>query len=249
MGELYLRDNYRTSNILLYNTTIFEYDLKSANTSVAKEYKLLPEEFIKELEGYAKQKREVMHGLYKRDHKEYNELEKAGLASARKLFFERNSIEDNRIVAIKKDAIFVEGRCMETKLTENLDFRLKNEYTSYMYLNPFEIYYSSINKPLDVKGINDEVYKLHHHEYFGGFIAGIFRILEVGERKDALKYIRLYYDQYKKRELSPEHYREFTALSVFRDMEGLTYDMCIDIDELDIRVNASVITKILQILI
>ena len=47
--ELWERDSYKTPVKALFNHRIVEYDMKSANTSIAREFGLLPEKRIKEL--------------------------------------------------------------------------------------------------------------------------------------------------------------------------------------------------------
>ena len=53
------RDNYMADIESIFNRTIVEYDMKSANTSLAKEFNLLPKDLITELENLPKQEREI----------------------------------------------------------------------------------------------------------------------------------------------------------------------------------------------
>lgn len=248
MNELWRNESYLTSERLITNTTIVEYDLKSANTSVAKEFGLLSDEAISKLNKLPKKERNIKLGLYKKDHKEYNEKERAAFMQARKLFFDINELTPNRIVAIKKDAIFVEGVVKETQVTKNLLFREKNEYTSYLFLKPLEIFYAG-SKGLDIKKMNMNIYDEYHKEYFGSFIFGVLRGLEVMSRKDVLRYIRNFFDNYKWLKLDPDYYRQFSPQSKFVDKDGLMYDICIDIDQLDITYNMKLILEILSLLL
>ena len=126
----------------LANQVIIEYDLKSANTSLCKEYGLLPKETIKEIEELPKKERVVRIGKLMRKDKTFTQNLKKAFIDIRRRFFEENQIEDEDILAIKKDAIF----CLkEVKYTDfgECYFSDKNRYTSYMYLNGFEFYYKS----------------------------------------------------------------------------------------------------------
>jgi hypothetical protein len=249
MEGLWEYDSYRTDSVIITNTDIIEYDLKSAGTSIAREFNLIPDWRLKQIETLPKKDRVIQLGLYKRDHREYSDLEKAGFMQARKMFFEANELDKDRIIAIKKDAIFVNGRCKNTKLTENLNFRPKNEYTSWLYIQPLEVYYRNFKSPLDVKGINETAYLEQHDDFFGSFIKWVFRLLEISDKKEAIKYIRDMYDRYKSLNLDCEFYREFNPLSRYRYKDGLTYDICTDINELDISHNAVIILKICQMLL
>lgn len=250
MDTLWKYENYQTSKPLIPNTSIIEYDLKSANISVAKEFGLLPYDMIEDLSKVDKKTREVKVGLYKRDHKEYNDLEKAAFMQARKMFFDQNELTPDRIVSIKKDAIFVSGRVTKTKLTPNIDFRPKNEYTSYLMLKPVEVYYVGGAKAhLDVKKINDEVYLTKHANYFGTFIVDFLRRLELAEKKDILRFVRDFYDQYRWMMLEPDYYREFNAMSYYLYKDGSKYDICIDKDDLNIEYNLKLILFIMELLL
>lgn len=247
--EIWNLDRYTTPRKKVLNSSIIEYDMKSANISLAKEFNLLPEKKIKEIEALPKKDRVVQIGLYKREHKEYNEAEKAAFAEARRMFFERNELSVSRVVSIKRDAIFVEGRVLETKLTNNIEFRIKNEYTSFMELKPLELYYTK-DKPLDVKGIDSQVYLEKHHGYFGHYLEEFFRVYEVaGSKKNALAYLRDFATEYKWHRVSPECYREFNSRSRYLCRDGNYYDTIVLVDDLVIQYNYDLIGKIILQLI
>ena len=74
MTNLYLKDNYLDKNIpYVFNTKIIEYDLKSANTSLCREYNLLPIKQIEEIESMKKDKRVVTIGKLMRKDKVFKE--------------------------------------------------------------------------------------------------------------------------------------------------------------------------------
>ena len=119
--ELWERDSYKTPVKALFNHRIVEYDMKSANTSIAREFGLLPEKRIKELENLPKKDREIAVGLILRDTPGYSEKQKLGFISARKLFFTQNEILDEEVVAIKRDAIFVMKYVDKDTIAVNID--------------------------------------------------------------------------------------------------------------------------------
>ena len=244
----WLRDQYLSDIDAMFNKTIVEYDLKSANTSLARQFRLLPEEKIKEIESMPKQDRVVAIGMYKRDHPEYSEKEKAAFAAARKLFMVKNGLDETDIHSVKRDAIFCLRYVKHERVADNLLFRPKNFYTSYIHLKPFEIYYSAA-EGIDVKGMDDDVYATRHEDYFGSFLCSMIRRQETGN--DVLRYIRKFWDNYKWRRLDAEYYREFNAQSQYLYKDGLRSmeEYRGDIDELDISYNLQLISRLASMMI
>ena len=217
--ELWESDSYKTPVKALFNHRIVEYDMKSANTSIAREFGLLPEKRIKELENLPKKDREIAVGLILRDTPGYSEKQKLGFIAARKLFFTQNEILDEEVVAIKRDAIFVMRYVDNEQVTDNIDFRMKNVYSSFINLGKnIEIYYNQ--EGLDIKGIDDEIYKERHSEYFGMFLYSLIRRIESSERNSYLTYLRMMFDMYKHRQLDSGYYREFNAKSQCDYLDG-----------------------------
>lgn len=242
------KDYYLSDADAMFNRTIVEYDLKSANTSLAREYKLLPEEKIKEIESLPKKERVVAIGLYKRDHPEYSEVEKLAFAHARRSFMTMNDLDEADIHSVKRDAIFCLRYVRNEQVGDHLIFRPKNEYTSYIHLRPFELYYNSKNG-LDIKGMDDEVYTTRHEDYFGKFLCSMIRRQETGN--DVLKYIRKFWDKYKWRQLETDYYREFNAQSQYLYKDGLRSmeEYRGDINELDISYNSQLISRLASMMI
>lgn len=245
LGVLWSKSNYRSELGRYFSGTIVEYDMKSANTSLAREFGLLPIEKIDELDRMPKKQREISVGLIKRNDKSYNEKEKEAFASARKMFCEKNKLYDHEILSIKRDAIFTTRYVKHEQVTDNILFRMKNVYSSYIFLNPIEVYYNSENG-LDVKGIDDEMYQEKHSEYFGDFLCEIIKRVECSSKQDALKYLRDFHDQYKWLRLPSGYYREFNAQSKFRYKDGALAgeEYRSKLDELDISTNFNLISQL-----
>ena len=77
MSEIWENDKYQADILSLTNRTIIEYDMKSANTSLAREFHLLPESKISEIESLGKKARVVAVGKIKQSDESYHEKEKA----------------------------------------------------------------------------------------------------------------------------------------------------------------------------
>lgn len=246
MSEIWENDKYQADILSLVNRTIIEYDMKSANTSLAREFNLLPEDKISEIESLGKKARVVAVGKIKQSDGSYHEKEKAAFMEARRLFFEKNEIEDDEVISIKRDAIFLTRYATTTKVGKYIEFRPKNEYTSFVYMKPLEIYYST--KGLDIKGISDEIYNKYHKDYFGDFLFTSIRLLNNCEKDQVLKYIRRFFDDYKWRKLESGYYREFNNMSQFRYLTGEVAmdEFMEDLSQVDISHNFKLIIQFLQ---
>ena len=229
-SDLYLKDNYLNKNYpMIINKVIIEYDLKSANTSLCKEYNLLPDIKIQEIENMTKRDRVKTIGKIMRKDEKFNSGLKDAFIDIRKRFFEENNIENEDVLAIKKDAIF----CLkEVKTTEFgfCKFSSKNKYTSYLYINHLEIYYNSKGDflgddgKIDVKGISDNILE-KHSAYMLRFFKILFRHLETSPKKITNRYIANFIDKYKNLQLEVGYYREFNQMSIIRlNDSDETYD-------------------------
>ena len=251
-----MNDSYTNPNIrYLYSTFIGEYDLKDAGLSCCKEFKLLSEKEIERIENLPKEQKVVELGLLCRDNKKFNEVYNESFARARQLFFQANEIEDPDLISVKKDAIFTHKKCEKTKVGKYLNFRLKNDYTSYLFLpvnkKKFEFYYN--DGVLDIKGLNDENYE-KHKDYLIKYIKTVIERMETRDRLDVIDYMKRFFDRYKHRELDLGYYRTFDHRSVFlvNDESGTsTYDEYFDdedsIQSVDIRFNLELILQLILI--
>lgn len=230
LSELYKKDNYLNKNIdFLINKVIIEYDLKSANTSLCREYQLLPEEKISEIELMSKKDRVTTIGKLMRKDSDFKEGLKDAFSDIRKRFFDENDIEDGDILAIKKDAIFCLKEVSNTQFG-HCRFVDKNRYTSYMYLNKLELFYAPVRTlmdndgVLDIKGIDDDILS-KHNDYMIKTLKMIFKHLETSSKDTLFGYINRFITKYKMRKLDTGYYREFNQESVFRVMDSNeTYD-------------------------
>ena len=223
ISNLYERSNYLNKNIdLLTNVVIIEYDLHSANTSLCREYRLLPEKEIENLENAPKKKRVVAIGKKMQKDKEFKEKLSDAFTDIRKRFFEANHIIDKDILAIKKDAIFT-LREVQTTDFGYCHFAKKNQYSSYMYLPKIrlELYYTSKGETLgdggkvDVKGIDDTIVK-KHDGFMNDFFKNLFKHLETSSKPVIFGYLKRFIDRYKHLQLEVGYYREYDQNSIFR---------------------------------
>lgn len=226
MTSIYKKDLYLNPDIMFaFNTEIIEYDIHDAGFSLTREYELLPESEIKDLDKLPKHERHVKLGKIQRKNKEYAKQLKDAFIDIRRRFFEANHIEESSVVSIKKDAIFSTEHCMVKKFGNFIEFRDKNRYSSYIRLpDRTELYY--YGGDIDVKGIDNENVEKHKSGMLD-IIKNTFRLAETESKDVQLRYLGRIATKYKNLELPVDCYREFNAGSQFveKDPENpVTYD-------------------------
>ena len=244
-STLYLNKNLS----YIKNVSIVEYDIKSAGFSVIKEKKLLPEKVIKKLEGMNKEDRNILIGKYQKNIPTLSKEIVDTLSEVRQAFVQYNDIKPEEILSIKKDAIFlINKKPTYLKFGENFVFRPKDSFTSYIYLNDLEVFYSSIDKKLVVKNFksmrNAVIEYGESAEDFDPNKEPLFldikRFLALSEKsnKDVLfEALKNYRSLYLNRELPKETYRDVETSWYF--YRGKQFKYCTDemFSEIDISSN------------
>lgn len=216
-------------NDLLINNDIFEYDIKSAGLSLAKEYKYLDINIVNKLEKMDKYERNRLMGIMKINNTDLVKHENQGLVESRRKFILSNEIEPDEIISIKKDALFVNRKCSNLTFG-NIEFVPKNRYTTYMYMNNIEFYYN--HDKLDIKGINDEILFLHN-DYMISFFKKYLRLLQGSRINELIEYSTEFLYAYKIRALDIEYYREFNRISKYKLTKKTCYNTEFMIDYVD----------------
>lgn len=224
MSELHLRDLWKNSNVpYLFNRIITEYDMERAGLNLIREYQLLPDSTIKKLQAMGKHDCDVSIGNLQRKNKEFAKQLSEAFATARKEFYHRNGLDEEHIISIKKDAIFTSKECNHQRIGTHINFRVKNQYTSYMKIGrapEMELFYQY--STIDVKGMSDEVQELHNDGFLKFFLTFFHKAeTEPGER--ILRFLRTTIDRYKNLSLPLEYYREFNSRSSYVLLNGESY--------------------------
>lgn len=202
------RSNWTNKKIVyLKNATITEYDLQSGGLSVIKQNKLLDQKYIDKLDSFDKEKRNIAIGKLQLKIKSLAKAMVDGFGDARQMFADQNGLDESDILSIKKDAIFVINKPIKHKqVTEYLNFRPKNIYTSYMLIGTKEAYFSSMDNSLTIKGVSDDVRRQQADYLF----KDAARFMAQGERVDRnvlYANLRKYRSDYLARRLPIETYR------------------------------------------
>lgn len=239
--ELWKKTGYLNKDIdYLFNCEIREYDLKAADMSLMKQFKLVSAETIASLEKMDNQARHVRTGMMQKDKKFAKVLVEA-FKEARRMFFEANDIETSDVLSIKKDAIFIINKDCVHHTFGALDFRIKNRYLGYMNLNRLELYFTDSNTPLDVKGLGKEAPE-KHKDYLLDFIRDVFSYRIYNSYPQLIHLITEFITAYRNRELDIGYYRQMDSQSYFR-VRDHDEDILIDgvsedaIDQIDISYN------------
>lgn len=219
MSTLWEFDNVNPRLPYSINQYIREYDISKANISVLYHEGVLKKELYDALYVADKLYREIYIGKMELRDPNISVIKAEGIKKFRKLFFEYNQLEDNDILCIKNDAIFVINKqCAYTKF-DNVEFLNKNTYTLFMQLGKLEIYYIydpiTNSENIDIKGINDMKLE-YHRDHIITFLCDIFYKLQNGGIDDAAKCCSQFLENFLRRELDIGFYREFNDGCMFR---------------------------------
>lgn len=220
---------------VIFNSEIIEWDIKSANTSVMREYALANAKLINKLDSLSKSKRNVYVGNMMRNDKEFSKNLESAFNDIVTRFMQQNNLHEHDIVSIKRDAVFVSNhKIIREKIGNYVKFIPKNIYHAFLLLNTLEFYFSFDNGRIDVKGINDKVLKKHENGILK-FLRQVIYLLENEDKISLHRYLREFVDTYKMRGLPFEYYRHFDENSKYIMYIDMGYDEkeWVEIDEID----------------
>lgn len=224
-SELYKRSNYLMRNATMVQNRITEYDIRSANTSILRWSKRLKESTLQSIESLPGKDRKVIIGKMIKNDKSLQKVISNGITRAKRELFEANGIQDEDVLSIKNDAVFIIGRKLRTTTFGPVEFRPKHVYSLYLNIERVEFYYDKQNDTISVKGVRDEVVEdTDHQKGMIRFFATVMRHLTL-DRRDALrKYLIEFSNAYKEKALPVEYYKEFNSENIYRSyMEMCDY--------------------------
>lgn len=221
--ELYERSNWiNPAYEYLFGKKIVEYDMQSAGFSLIKEYGLLDEKTIHDLDKVESKKELVVKvGLIQKNNKEFAKKLSDAFKDARKRFFEANALNEKNILSIKKDAFFtIDTECSVTQLGK-LNFRPKHQYSSYMKLQKIEFYIDTRDRVIDIKGlgqgaIHDKLVELHKDGMLS-FIIDFARGREIHTDIQRQSFwLSKFVKRYREKSLDIQYYRELSQTMDFK---------------------------------
>ena len=223
--SLWQKSGYKAKIPYLVNTKITEYDISKANINVLRDAGVLSEDQYQYLYNCPTQERyETIGKLQGRDTK-VTEVLKAGIMNAKKVFMESNNIDDSRIIDIRNDALIVAGpQATVLDITERVKFRIEAVYSSLYRINSIDLYYDfnrvCNTEVLVAKGLGKIETELHKN-YMLEFLAELFYCIQIEGVESAITLLRMLYENYIKKELEIEFYREFRPNSAYRIISNL----------------------------
>lgn len=213
MNQLWKCINYLQPIYLLKSTLIYEYDIEKANISVLLDGGYISQDYYNWLSKQDRMVRQVIIGKMERDNNSITKAKQQGIEEAKRQLFQSNNIKDVEVLAIKNDAVFVTRELTNLQF-KHVKFTLRNRYTMYMKVFRSELYYlydlGSKEEVLHIKGINDEVLKLHE-EYFISFLKDLFNLYQVNGVIPAINLLQEFYKDYMSRSLDLNFYRDITT--------------------------------------
>lgn len=214
---LYENMNYLSTYPFIINNYIREYDLSAANINALYTNGYFDKSTYDLFKSYDKKKREVEIGLLiKRDSRVY-EIISSGIINAKKLLFESNNIQDNEVLTIKNDAVFIISKELINTVFGNYEFKCKNLYNTYLRILDLEIYYrDSLNSDdifFDIKGISDD--KLYLHTAMVSLISEVCYRVQRYDKSDNIRFIMNIYENFLHRRLPIEYYRNLDSFSKY----------------------------------
>ena len=257
-SSLYDKQNY-SNGIDYYSGYIVEYDLRKANISALLSRGIISTELYTNLLNSDKQYREVYIGnMIKQNNSIYKEIQQ-GIIDAKRQFIEANNIEDEEILAIRNDALFILSDRPMIQEFGNYYFAKKNIFTFFFrFYKNNEWYYrfdqSTMSDIIEIKGMKDEKL-LYHKDHFLKFLADISYNLQRSSIEETLSRCNEFYEDYLNRRLDINYYREFNNNSEFRisfqqlGKSYLTPELQqSDIENLDINFNLRILRDLIKVI-
>lgn len=221
-SELYRKRNYLTKKNLVIDR-IYEYDIRSANVSALRWSDRFPKEQLDVLEGLPKMEREVAVGKMIRSNKKFQSIIHKGIFQARERLFRYNHIQDEDVLSIKNDAVFIIGKNLKECKFGPMEFRKKNQYAAFMKLDKLELYYDKGHRTVDIKGVRDEVLENEDHkEGMIQFFVSVMTYLVMDQRPRLREYLIDFVHDYKNLKLPYQYYRELNRDNCYRTKYELT---------------------------
>lgn len=220
---LFEKDRY-VSSIYEYipSSVIREYDLSKANISVLLEQGLINQSQFQYYANLPKNQREVMVGCLQRNNPAILNGVKNGLLNARRMFFEANQIPEECVLYIDKDSITtINFDASTTSLTSNLNFRLKNVYTSFYRIFLVDLLYFNDGKGNESYRLKNSTKDMQQQisSYKNGILDFILEIAYYGQfypAADTLRMINCAYRKYTSLGFNLDFYREFNNMASYK---------------------------------
>lgn len=191
----------------IFHGNIMECDMCEASVQLSDVFNLLPKDKVEQLKLLSKKERVKMVGCIQRDDPEFSKRLHEHLMSVRKDFIALNKISDDDIVCLNHDAIFINTNKKLINKVDNIEFKIKHTWNSYIRYNNIEMYYNDLNGTITYKNIPSDVLACHTIGLCRHFVK-LFCMLENYD-EDVLQYLSRFQQQYLQNKLSDSYYIPF----------------------------------------
>lgn len=217
IGKLYEKTLY-TVPVDFIITPIYEYDISKANISILLQKGVIDVSQYNDFYNMNREDRQINIGYMQRNNPEIIKILEEGFKEARYSFIVSNNIQDDEIVSIKKDSLFITKQANVTKFG-HVNFTLRNTYSIMVKIHKLEVYYNinpmSFEHSIDIKGIKNEVLIKHESTYIH-LLCEILYLICNNRPEDAIRYMKNFVIDYDNLILPIEFYREFNQQSLYR---------------------------------
>lgn len=255
MDTLYNKDQYMNPNYkFIINSMITEYDIKSANISILFSKNLITKDQYDYYSSLDKKERTVQVGWLLRDNKEINIGLEEGFRYYRELLFNTNNINQDMILNIRKDGVYLINKYLDHTRYDYVYWNLSNIFTSYYYINKslqFFFKYNQIdpsNTEIVIKGLKQDSL-IPHKDFFLNLLIEIFTNAQTMYIVDLVTWFSNVYNRFLNNDYPYQYYREFNPLSKFRYIKGsyLSDECCEEYKPyIDISVNRFILETIFK---
>lgn len=209
-----------------FHGKIMEADMREASLQISERFKLLPQNEIDRLKLLTKDERVKRVGCLQRDRKGYSDQFLTKLKEVRMEFIKENHIEDNEIISLHSDAIFINTKKPLKLIIDDIEFKVKHQWTSYIRYNTIEMFYNGDDESMTYKGMSDKL--LDRHTI--GLCPHILKVFKMIENydNDILTYVKNYQTKYLQYKLPENCYMPFDKLNgnAFNDNLNLLSFLC-----------------------
>lgn len=256
VSNLYSKTDYVTNFKFIKSVNIIEYDISKANINTLYEAGVITPQQYEYLYSLPKNDRENYVGnLIRFSSNAVYDVIKRGILEGKKKLFLQNNIQDNEVIRIANDAVFI-MRSSPLTYTKfgSIEFKPKNQYSTFVRFSGLVVFFGckmgDIN--LDVINLGKDQIELHAN-YMLTFIGNLFYLVETSTINQVIDYFLGFYNQYLRKELDIHYYRELNEVSMFtvnspknNGKYGMMYTD--KIEQIDITYNAGVLRELYGII-
>ena len=217
MRQLYENINYNSGIPYIFSSYIREYDIKKANISILYDEGVISKSEYEYLYSAKRIERQKYIGLLQKKDNKITETLKQGIIEAKRNLFLSNSIDSSNVLCIKNDAVYIISRELQYTKFGNVEFIMKNQYTSFMNIMNIEFYYGynrvDKSETFDIKGLGKYFYL--HDAYMSDFICYILNSIENESIETVITDFKSFYEEYINKKLPIPYYREYNPQSMY----------------------------------